>query len=100
MSLRKKYLRVISEIAPIGAASVWLLLGSSTLPASSQDSKLQEPVNEPTVSERLAAIRSAVFDTFAADVAQEPVTEQASHVQLAAKSGGSQSSQSPGEKRT
>ena len=62
MKLRQKYLRIISGIAPVGAVGVSLLLGS-TLPsdAAGRGVVLQSPAAEQGVSERLAAIREAVF---------------------------------------
>src|SRR5271167_3189132 len=64
MSLRDKYLKVLSGIAPAGAAGIALLLGSATPSAAARHSASAEPVaaNRAGVSERLAAIREAVSD--------------------------------------
>jgi hypothetical protein len=58
MKLRQKYLSIISGIGPVGAVGVSLLLGS-TLPGDA--APLRAAAAEPAVSERLAAIREAVF---------------------------------------
>lgn len=65
MSLRQKYLKIFSEIFPAGAVGVSLLLGSSA-PADAN----QPPASfeNPSVSERLAAIRGAVTDLSAGAV--------------------------------
>lgn len=63
MRLRQKYLSIISGIAPMGAVGMSLLLGS-TLPANAAARVADSPpsaVGQPGVSERLAAIREAVF---------------------------------------
>ena len=72
MSLRQKYLKILSEIFPAGAMGVSLLLGS-VVPADAD----QPPAgSEPQASEisdisgRLAAIRDAVSDL-------SPVAERA-----------------------
>lgn len=59
MSLRQKYLDVVSRLATPGAVGVAVLLGSTVPGAASQD---QQPTARPgeSVSERLAAIREAV----------------------------------------
>ena len=62
MSLREKYLKILSGIIPIGAVGASLLLGS-TAPgaANDQPTGLQTSASdEVRVSERLAAIREAV----------------------------------------
>ena len=62
MSLRQKYLKILSGMAPAGAVGVSLLLGSSTPGVASPDpAELQPWAAQPgRVSERLAAIRDAV----------------------------------------
>lgn len=63
MNLRPKYLSIISGIAPVGAMGMSLLLGS-TLPADAA-ARIADPRSpasgQQLVSERLAAIREAVF---------------------------------------
>jgi hypothetical protein len=62
MSLREKYLKVLSGIIPVGAVGASLLLGS-TAPSAANDQPtgLQTSASdEVRVSERLAAIREAV----------------------------------------
>jgi hypothetical protein len=64
MSLRQKYLKILSEIIPAGAVGISLLLGS-TAPgdANQHPSGLQPTTSDlASVSERLAAIRDAVSD--------------------------------------
>jgi hypothetical protein len=64
MSLRQKYLKILSEIMPAGAVSISVLLGS-TAPGEAN----QHPAGSRStasdlfsVSERLAVIREAVSD--------------------------------------
>jgi hypothetical protein len=62
MSLRQKYLKILSGILPAGAVGVSLLLGS-TAPSSANEhpESLQPPASNTTsVAERLTAIREAV----------------------------------------
>ena len=64
MSLRQKYRRILSGIAPGGAAGVSFLLGS-TMPSVAADHPAQlqpRAVDRTGVSERLAAIREAVSE--------------------------------------
>jgi len=63
MSLRDKYLKILSGIAPAGAGVV-LLLGSALPSAAARHPAGAEPsaANPAAVSERLAAIREAVSD--------------------------------------
>jgi hypothetical protein len=62
MKLRRKYLRIISGIAPMGAVGVSLLLGSMLSgEAAERVADPRPPAAEHGVSERLAAIREAVF---------------------------------------
>ena len=69
MSLRDKYLRILSGIAPAGAAGIALLLGSAMPSAASKHSANAEPLytDQGRVSERLAAIREAVSDVVKKD---------------------------------
>ena len=64
MSLREKYLRILSGIAPAGAAGIALLLGSATPSAAARNLVNAEPLaaDRAGVSERLTAIREAVSD--------------------------------------
>ena len=64
MSLRDKYLRILSGIAPAGAAGMVLLLGSAMSSAAARDSSAAGfmAADRAGVSERLAAIREAVSD--------------------------------------
>jgi hypothetical protein len=81
MSLRQKYLKILSGIAPAGAVGVSLLLGSSTpgvashVPAGSQPRAAQEG----RISERLAAIRDAVSTV----VGQEATKQGSGDLRLA-----------------
>jgi hypothetical protein len=62
MKLRSKYLSIISGIAPVSAVGVSLLLGSTL--SSNAAQRVADPrpaAAEHGVSERLAAIREAVF---------------------------------------
>jgi hypothetical protein len=64
MPLRQKYLKILSEIMPAGAAGISLLLGS-TAPSDAYQhpAGLQPAASDPSsISERLAAIRGAVSD--------------------------------------
>jgi hypothetical protein len=62
MKPQRKYLSIISGIAPMGAVGLSLLLGSTLAGNAAQRvANLQRPVAEQDVSERLAAIREAVF---------------------------------------
>jgi hypothetical protein len=77
MSLRQRYLTVLSRIMPAGAVGVSLLLGAAApgdaaqRPANSQLSA----ADRPTVAERLTAIRQAVSD-IAGDVVKSRLGEQ------------------------
>jgi hypothetical protein len=77
MSLRRKYLRVLSELIPSGAIGVSLLLGSATpSDATRQPAGAGLTVSDvSTVSERLAAIRGAVSEITGA-AAEPRVDEQ------------------------
>ena len=61
MSLRQKYLHILSAFAPVGAVGVSLVLGSAMPAAASTEPAGTQPTVQPSrVSERLAAIRDAV----------------------------------------
>jgi hypothetical protein len=64
MSLRDKYLTILSGIVPAGAAGIALLLGSTMPSAAARYSTSTEPLaaDRAGVGERLAAIREAVSD--------------------------------------
>ncbi|MBV8131130.1 MAG: hypothetical protein JO282_01270 [Alphaproteobacteria bacterium] len=64
MSLRDKYLGILSGIAPVGAAGIALLLGSTMPSAATRYSTSAEPLAAglASVGDRLAAIREAVSD--------------------------------------
>ncbi len=68
MSLRQKYLRILSGLAPAGAAGVTLLLGSAAPGlASPEPARFEPPAAAPApIGERLAAIRDAT-SSLAAD---------------------------------
>jgi len=62
LSLRQKYLNVVSKLATPGALGVAVLLGSAAPGATSQEPAGQQPsaAQGERVSDRLAAIRDAV----------------------------------------
>ena len=62
MSLRQRYLKVLSQIMPAGAVGVSLLLGSAAPGDAAQHPATSQPkaADPATVAERLAAIREAV----------------------------------------
>jgi rSAM-associated Gly-rich repeat protein len=62
LSLRQKYLNVVSKLATPGALGVAVLLGSAAPGAASQEPVGQQPsaAQAERVSDRLAAIRDAV----------------------------------------
>jgi hypothetical protein len=62
MSLRQKYVEILSAIVPAGVVGVSLLLGSTAPSAASENSAAAPPsaLGAERVSERLAAIREAV----------------------------------------
>jgi rSAM-associated Gly-rich repeat protein len=64
MSLRERYLKILSGIVPVGAVGVSLLLGSTVPIAARQDPVAAQPraAEQARVSEQLAAIREAVSD--------------------------------------
>ena len=68
MSLRQKYLKILSGMRSSGAAGVSLLLGSAAPVAADRRSgraRSPGPPGRTRVSERLAAIRDAVSDVAA-----------------------------------
>ncbi len=66
MQLRQTYLKLMARIIPVGAVGASLLLGS----ALSGNAAVRSPAaSEPPVSERLAAIREAVFVVVAPEAA-------------------------------
>lgn len=78
MSLRQRYLKVLSQIMPAGAVGVSLLLSSAALGDTARHSAaLQSKTADPaTVAERLAAIRQAVSDVAADAVNSRPGEQQ------------------------
>jgi hypothetical protein len=73
MSLRQKYLKILSGIVPAGAVGVSLLLGSTAPSAASQDLAALQPraSDQARVSERLAAIRDAVSTVAGREAARQ-----------------------------
>ena len=79
MSLRQKYLKLLSEIMPAGAVGISLLLGSAGPGEAAGDpAEVNPAAGRSTVSERLAAIRDAV-----SDVAGTASTSRSGEAQLA-----------------
>jgi hypothetical protein len=64
MSLRQKYVKILSGIFPAGAVGVSLLLGSTAPSTANEHPAAYQPAaaEKDRVSERLAAIREAVSD--------------------------------------
>jgi rSAM-associated Gly-rich repeat protein len=60
LSLRQKYVNVVSKLVTPGALGVAVLLGSAAPGAASQEPAGAAPAQGERVSERLAAIREAV----------------------------------------
>jgi hypothetical protein len=62
MSLRQKYLKILSEVVPAGAVGVSLLLGATVPAAANPEPVALQPKasDQARVSDRLAAIRDAV----------------------------------------
>jgi hypothetical protein len=62
MSLRQKYVKILSDMLPAGAVGVSLLLGSTTPSPGNEHPAVSQPPgsDKARVSERLAAIREAV----------------------------------------
>src|SRR6516164_6408980 len=62
MSLREKYVKILSRILPAGALGVTLLLGATGPSDANQPPESSQPLasGQDRVSERLAAIRAAV----------------------------------------
>lgn len=79
MSLRQKYLKLLSEIMPAGAVGISLLLGSAGPGEAARDpAEVNPAAGRSTVAERLAAIRDAV-----SDVAGTASTSRSGETQLA-----------------
>jgi len=81
MSLRQKYSRILSGMAPIGAVGVSLLLGSAAPVRADQEPLSVQPraSREAGVAERLAAIRDAVSTV----LEQEAARKSAGNLHLA-----------------
>jgi len=62
MSLRSKYLGILSDMVPAGALGVFLLLGAAAPCDAGEHPPNSLPSATPAVSERLAAIRAAVSE--------------------------------------
>ena len=62
MSLRQKYQTILSQLAPVGAVGVSLVLGAAAPAAASEPPAGPQPsvMDKQGVSERLAAVRDAV----------------------------------------
>ena len=60
MSLRQKYLNILSEIVPAGLVGASMLLASTAPSTASEHPQARQPRASQTVSERLAAVRGAV----------------------------------------
>ena len=69
MLLQDKYLRILSEIVPAGAAGIALLLGSAMPSAAARHPISADPpaAGRAGVAERLGAIREAVSDVAKGD---------------------------------
>jgi hypothetical protein len=81
MSLRQRYLKILSGIAPAGAVGAALLLGSSAPGLASPEPAARRPhaAEQARVSERLAAIRDAVSTV----AGQQAVDRDGSNLRLA-----------------
>jgi rSAM-associated Gly-rich repeat protein len=64
VTLRQRYLKILSAIVPVGAVGAWLLLGLAVPGAAKENpAKLQPRADgEPPVAARLTAIRQALSD--------------------------------------
>jgi rSAM-associated Gly-rich repeat protein len=64
VTLRQRYLKILSAIVPVGAVGASLLLGSVAPGAAKEDPVRSQPRADggPPVADRLAAIRQAVSD--------------------------------------
>jgi hypothetical protein len=78
MSLRQRYLKLLSEIMPAGAVGVSLLLGSAVPGDAAQHPADSQPaaVDRSTVAKRLGAIREAVSDVAGETVKSRPGEQQ------------------------
>ena len=74
MSLRQKYLKILSGLAPTGVAGVSLLLGSTTPGVASPEPVESQPkaAQPASISERLAAVRDAVSTIAGQQTAAKP----------------------------
>ena len=83
MSLQHKYVKILSEILPVGAAGVSLLLGSTMPSAAHEHPGTSQPLasDKDAVAQRLAAVREAV--SAVADPADEETKPADSNLHLA-----------------
>ena len=83
MSLREKYVNILSRILPAGALGVTLLLGATGPSDANQPPESSQPLasGQDRVSERLAAIRAAV--SVVADPVDKEVKPGDGNLQLA-----------------
>jgi hypothetical protein len=74
MSLRQRYLKILSQIMPAGAVGVSLLLGSAAPGDAAQRPAASQPkaADPSIVAERLAAIRQAFSDVAGGAVRSRP----------------------------
>ncbi|HZT87196.1 MAG TPA: GrrA/OscA1 family cyclophane-containing rSAM-modified RiPP [Stellaceae bacterium] len=73
MSLRDKYLKILSGLVPAGALGVSMALGSAMpAAASAEPATAQPPSQGQRVAERLAAIRDAVSEIVPSDPSARP----------------------------
>ncbi len=78
MSLRQRYVRILSSMVPIGVAGVSLLLGSTTPAAADQGPAAAQARagDAAPIAERLAAIRDAVSDAAGSGAKVEEIRPQ------------------------
>jgi rSAM-associated Gly-rich repeat protein len=78
MSLRQRYLKLLSEIMPAGAVGISLLLGSAAPGDAARHPADSRPAaaDLSNVAERLAAIREAVSDLAGEVVKSRPDEQQ------------------------
>ena len=77
MSLHRKYLRILSTLAPSGAVGMSILLASSA-PSVAREHPTEPGTPSPRVSERLDAIRGAMSEVVGQSVVvtQSPTGER------------------------
>jgi hypothetical protein len=75
MSLRQRYLKLLTEIMSAGAVGVSLLLGSA-VPGDAAQHPADPAADRSTVAERLGAIREAVSDVAGETVGSRPSEQQ------------------------